>query len=271
MPGAHSALEGIEMLIINADDFGEDTVVTDNIVTCFRENLITSTSAMVFMQDSERAAYIGLEHNLEIGLHLNFDEQFTADHPTEVLKEYQNRVATFLTRNKFSQVIYNPFLTTQFEYLYKAQYDEFIRLYRRPPSHINGHGHKHLCSNVLLGRIIPDGSRVRRSFTFMKGERHTVNRVYRRGVDALVKRRYITTDMFFASNPSEQQSSLKRKVELAENHDVELMVHLSSQRDLEYLMQQNFIDIISEVPRGTYQDLPCQRPSEDWVRQGVSR
>ena len=105
----------------------------------------------------------------------------------------------------------------------------------------------------------------------MKGERHTVNRVYRRGVDALVKRRYITTDMFFAANPSEQPNSLKRKVELAEDHYVELMVHLSSQRDLEYLMQQNFIDTISEVPRGTYQDLPCHRPSKDWVRQGVSR
>jgi predicted glycoside hydrolase/deacetylase ChbG (UPF0249 family) len=256
------------MLIVNADDFGRNIATTNNIVICFRENCITSTSAMVFMQDSERAACVALEHNLEVGLHLNLDEQFTGTAPTALLRGYLDRVGTFLTRSKFSQVIYNPMLQKQFEYLFNAEYEEFLRLYRRPPSHINGHHHMHLCSNVLLGKIIPDGSRVRRSFTFERGERHIANRLYRRFVDCVVKRRFITTDMFFAVVLSEQLSTLKKHIELAKNHNVELMVHLSSQREFEYLMQQDFIDIIRNVPRGTYRDLPGMPASNDAVREG---
>ena len=128
----------------------------------------------------------------------------------------------------------------------------------------------HLCSNVLFGRVIPNGERVRRSFTFVKGDRHIVNRLFRRGVDAVVKRRYITTDMFFAAPPSGEPNSLRQKAELAKNHNVELMVHLSSQRELEYLMQHDFIDILREVTRGTYRDLPGKPSSNDMVRDGVS-
>jgi predicted glycoside hydrolase/deacetylase ChbG (UPF0249 family) len=252
------------MLIINADDFGKCMITTDNIVSCFKENLVTSTSAMVFMEDSERAACVALEHKLEVGLHLNLDEQFTGTAPTGLL----DRVGTFLTRSKFSQVIYNPMLQRQFEYLFKAEYEEFLRLYSRPPSHINGHHHRHLCSNVLLGKIIPDGSRVRRSFTFERGERHIANRLYRRFVDCVVRRRFITTDMFFAAIPSEQLNTLKKHIELAKIHNVELMVHLSSQTDVEYLMQQDFIDGIRQVPRGTYRDLPGASASIDTVREG---
>lgn len=256
------------MLIINADDFGRDVTTTNNIVLCFRETRITSTSAMVFMQDSERAACVALEHNLEVGLHLNLDEQFTGTVPTELLRGYLTRVGTFLTRSKFSQVIYNPMLQRQFEYLFKSEYEEFLRLYRRPPSHINGHHHRHLCSNVLLGKIIPDGSRVRRSFTFERGERHIANRLYRRFVDCVVRKRFITTDMFFAAVPSEQLNTLKKHIELAKIHNVELMVHLSSQTGVEYLMQQDFIHSIRQVPRGTYRDLPGKPASNDAVQEG---
>jgi predicted glycoside hydrolase/deacetylase ChbG (UPF0249 family) len=235
---------------------------------CFKENWLTSTSAMVFMEDSERAACLALEQNLEVGLHLNLDEQFTGTTPTGLLRGYLDRVGTFLTRSKFSQVIYNPMLQKQFEYLFKAEYEEFFRLYRRPPSHINGHHHRHLCSNVLLGKIIPDGSRVRRSFTFERGERHIANRLYRRFVDGVVKRRFITTDMFFAAIPSEQPGTLKKNMDRAKTHNVELMVHLSTQREVKYLMQQDFIDGIRQVSRGTYRDLPGTSTSIDASREG---
>lgn len=247
------------MLIVNADDFGKDSATTDNIVLCFREERLTSTSAMVFMQDSERAADVGLEQNLEIGLHLNFDEQFTGAVSSGPLNDYQGRVAAFLTRNRYSQLIYNPLLRKEFEYLYEAQYEEFIRLYHRPPSHINGHHHMHLCSNVLFGNILPNGAGVRRSFTFSKGERNVANRLYRRIVDAKVERRFICTDLFFALMPSEQSDSLRRKVQQARDHNVELMVHLSTKRELEYLLRQDFMDSISNVTMGTYRNIPVNR------------
>ena len=46
------------MLIITADDYGKDERTTDNILKCAEERRITSMSAMVFMNDSERAAKI---------------------------------------------------------------------------------------------------------------------------------------------------------------------------------------------------------------------
>jgi predicted glycoside hydrolase/deacetylase ChbG (UPF0249 family) len=44
------------MLIINADDWGRSVAETDAALRCYREGRITSVNAMVFMQDSERAA-----------------------------------------------------------------------------------------------------------------------------------------------------------------------------------------------------------------------
>ena len=56
------------MLIINADDWGRTCDTTDRTIECFRSNGVSSVSAMVFMEDSERAAMIAQEHAIETGL-----------------------------------------------------------------------------------------------------------------------------------------------------------------------------------------------------------
>lgn len=244
------------MLIINADDFGKAGFTTDNILLCFRERLITSTSAMVFMQDSERAAELALDRNLEVGLHLNFDDPYTGQSLVAAVKECQERTGAFLRKGKYAQILYNPMLKRPFEYLYRTQYEEFVRLYQRPPTHIDGHHHMHLCGNVLFGNIIPSGLRVRRSFTFSNGERHFANRLYRKILDTIVTRRFISSDMFFAVVPSEPISVLKHNVGLANRHNVELMVHVSSPKEVEFVMQPSFLEAVRGVPMGTYRDLP---------------
>ena len=55
---------------------------------------------MVFMADSERAAELARENNLEVGLHLNFTEKFTAPGITATLENCHNRIIRFLSRNK---------------------------------------------------------------------------------------------------------------------------------------------------------------------------
>ena len=65
------------MLIINADDWGRSRAETNAALECYQHGRITSVSAMVFMNDSERAAEIAREHNLDAGLHLNFTDPFT--------------------------------------------------------------------------------------------------------------------------------------------------------------------------------------------------
>ncbi len=43
------------MIVINADDLGRTEAETEAALSCFNQGRITSTSAMVFMEDSERA------------------------------------------------------------------------------------------------------------------------------------------------------------------------------------------------------------------------
>ena len=65
------------MLIINADVWGRSAVETDAALRCYEAGRITSVSAMVFMANSERAAELAKENQVNTGLHLNYSETFT--------------------------------------------------------------------------------------------------------------------------------------------------------------------------------------------------
>ncbi|HSS97246.1 MAG TPA: ChbG/HpnK family deacetylase, partial [Terriglobales bacterium] len=171
------------MLIINADDWGRSAPETDAALNCFQARRITTASAMVYMADSKRAAELAGESALNIGLHLNFSERFTAPECPDKLQRHHARVVRFLKGNKYGQVLYNPFLVNAFTYSFRAQWDEFLRLYGKPPAHVDGHHHMHLCANVLFSRLIPDGIRVRRNFSFWPGEKSWLNRFYRQAID----------------------------------------------------------------------------------------
>jgi hypothetical protein len=69
---------------------------------------ITSVSAMVFMADSERAAKLAKESELDAGLHLNFSETLPEKNNSGRLSECHNRLVRYLRRNKYSQLFYNP-------------------------------------------------------------------------------------------------------------------------------------------------------------------
>jgi hypothetical protein len=69
------------------------------------------------------------------------------------------------------QLLYNPFLRETFASSYRAQVEEFMRLFEKLPSHIDGHHHMHLCANLLLSKSIPAGMRLGRNFSFWPGEK----------------------------------------------------------------------------------------------------
>src|SRR5436853_2780254 len=104
------------MLIINADDWGRSVAETDAALKCFREKRITSVSAMVFMGDSERAAELAKENKLDVGLHLNFTDRFTDKEYASTLANHHEKIIAFLRRNKYAQLLYNPFLRKEFAY-----------------------------------------------------------------------------------------------------------------------------------------------------------
>jgi predicted glycoside hydrolase/deacetylase ChbG (UPF0249 family) len=241
------------MLIINADDWGRSVTETDAAIRCYRAGRVTSASAMVFMADSERAAKLAKDHQVDdVGLHLNFSEDFTDPRSRETLKEHHRRIVRFLRRNKYAQLLYNPILRKAFAYCYHAQVDEFVRLFEKSPSHIDGHHHMHLCANLLLSKTIPIGMKLRRNFSFWPGEKSILNRTYRWVVDRSLACRYRLTDYFFDLTECIQGKNLDRVAALAKSSNVELMTHPTISAEEEYLMSDEFQLMLQRLEIGSY-------------------
>jgi hypothetical protein len=213
------------LLIVNADDWGRDRSTTDRTLDCVQAGAVSSVSAMVFMEDSERAAAIALEQGIEAGLHLNLTMAFSASTAPARLLQHQHELAGHLERHRLSQVVFHPGLARACEYVVAAQLDEFRRRYGVAPDRIDGHHHMHLCANVLLARLLPSGTLVRRSFSFQPGEKSAANILYRRLVDHLLARRHRLVDFFFSLAPLEPRDRLPRIFSLARHHVVEVEAH----------------------------------------------
>jgi predicted glycoside hydrolase/deacetylase ChbG (UPF0249 family) len=222
-------------LIINADDWGRDRNTTDQIHSCISQGAVSSVSAMVFMEDSERAAEIARDSGMDAGLHLNFTTPFSAPGCPSGIAVRQSEITRYLLRHRLSQVIYNPLLAQSFQYVVAAQIEEFCRLFGTAPERLDGHHHMHLCANVLLGGLLPPGTRVRRNFSFEPGEKSVWNRKYRQAADYLLARRHRLTDFFFSLEPVEPRDRLQRIFELSREHVVELETHPVSREEYLFL------------------------------------
>src|SRR5260370_8049829 len=155
---SHSRIHGgrrprTGLLIINGDDWGRDEDTTDRISECFIRQAVSSVSAMVFVKDSGRASSIARERGIDAGLHLNFTTEFSAPNISRRLVENQQRIAAYLLRRRFNQIVFHPGLRRSFEYVLAAQPEEFARLYGRQSQRLVSPTPTHSCPNLL-----PDGS-----------------------------------------------------------------------------------------------------------------
>ena len=232
-PNPESGCTGV--LIINADDWGRDRANTDRTRECVQRRTVSSVSAMVFMEDSERAADVARDHGIDAGLHLNFTAPFLAPPGHSGLVEHQRRLSNYLLRHRYAQVVFHPGLRNSFEYVVLTQLEEFCRLYGTAPGRLDGHHHQHLCANVLLGRLLPAGTIVRRNFTFRPGQKKLWNRLYRQGVDGILARRHRLTDCLFSLPPLDP-SRLQRIFNLARQSVLELETHPVNPDEYRFLM-----------------------------------
>ncbi|MFZ0395591.1 MAG: ChbG/HpnK family deacetylase [Terracidiphilus sp.] len=223
-------------VIINADDWGDRAAATDRILDCLLRSSISSTSAMVFMADSERAAGLARQHNVDAGLHLNLTAPFTAARVPTALTVHQERIARFLRKGRFAPMKFHPLLISSFEYAVRTQVDEFARLYGAQPNRVDGHHHAHLCANVQWQKLIPRGIMVRRNFTFRAGEKGGLNRFYRGMQDRNLARRYRIADFFFNLMPLEE-GRLREILKVAGHAIVEIECHPERDQEYEFLMQ----------------------------------
>ena len=233
---ASSPNSSVGLLIVNADDWGRDIETTDRILECVSSGAVSSTSAMMFMEDSERAADLARQHKVDCGLHLNFTTPFSAPAMPSQLKEHQGRVIRYLRGSCLTPALYHPGLASSFEYVTAAQMDEFERLFASRPSRVDGHHHMHLCANVLIGRLLPAATMVRRNFSFWPGEKSRINRLYRKMVDRMLSKRHQLTDYFFSLPPLEPASRLDRIFSLARKSIVEVETHPINADEYKFLI-----------------------------------
>ncbi len=197
------------LLIVNADDWGRSSKETDAILDCALLGAVSSGSAMVFMEDSERSALIAQERGIDVGLHLNFTTSFTAPQCPTPLVQRQQELARHLLRHRLAQVVFHPGLVRSFEYVVRSQLDEFRRLYQKDPDRLDGHHHMHLCANVLLEGLLPPGTLVRRNFSFRA--------------------------VFFSLPPFDPPDRLQRIFALAQQYIVEVETHPVNPEEYEFL------------------------------------
>jgi chitin disaccharide deacetylase len=237
LPGKRGRLHPVlgGCLIINADDWGRDPRTTDRTFECFQHGALSSASGMVFMQDSERAAAIAIEHGFDVGLHLNLSAPFSAPGtPTRLATDHQ-KVREYLCARRSARLLYHPGLANSFEYAVASQLEEFTRLYGRTPDRIDGHHHMHLSANVLLQGLLPSGTIVRRHFSYDPGEKMLRNSVFRLYSRALLAGRYRVTDFFFSLPPLAPEVRLRRIFSLTQRSVVELETHPVNPEEYRFL------------------------------------
>ena len=240
------------MLIINADDLGRDREITNRCLDCYENRLITSASAMVFMEGSQFAAERAATASLETGLHLNYTLPFDSPEAPLRLKERQASILSYLNQAKWMSVLYNPLLKRDFEYVYQRQFQEYCRLYGEEPAKIDGHHHMHLCMNMIINPFIPSGQRVRRNLTFGVRQKSIVNRAFRKIVDAWLLGRYCCTDFVFGFEHLCVPDNQKDIIRKAHSLTVELVVHPGITEEYNFINSSHFKKLVSNVPKGTY-------------------
>jgi hypothetical protein len=247
---------GSGLLILNADDWGRDRETTDSILECVRLGAVSSASAMLFMEDSERAAALARESRVDTGVHLNLTTPFTASLCPQLLRARQEKVVRFLRRHPLARVIYHPGLARHFEYVVAAQLEEYHRLYGAPPARVDGHHHMHLCANVLLGGLLPPDTIARRNFSFQPGEKSWGNRLYRRTLDRLLARRHRLTDFFFSLPPLQPEARLQQIFSLARRFTVEVETHPVNPQERAFLAGGELFRCSGGVPVAPRYALP---------------
>jgi hypothetical protein len=203
---------------------------------------------MMFMEDSERGAQLALGAGVDAGLHLNLTTPFSSDGVPAALMHHHEKVVRYLTRHRLAQVFYHPGLQKSFQYVVAAQLDEFRRLYQKDPARVDGHHHMHLCANVLLTGLLPNGTIARRNFSFRPGQKSFFNRLYRQGMDTILARRHRLTDYFFSLPPMEPSARLEQIFSLARQFVVEVETHPINPDEFRFLADGELFGRTGGIP-----------------------
>ncbi|MDB6367016.1 ChbG/HpnK family deacetylase [Photorhabdus bodei] len=209
-------------IIFNADDFGLSKEVTDSIIFSYKKGIISHTTMLVNMDDSDRAAMLYKNHpQLRIGLHINLIEGSPL---TEEIKSSK----LFCENGKFKLNIKRRRLfisIKQYVYLYKEILAQLNKLknYSINVSHIDSHQHTHTILPILMVTILiakKNDLKIRLSRTGNISSCSLPIRMYKYFINALLKINKVsfTDQMISYDDYIEKRVSIKSK-------KTEIMIH----------------------------------------------
>jgi chitin disaccharide deacetylase len=250
--------DGRGLLIVNADDWGHDSRTTDAIADCFEAGGVTSTTAMMYMEDSRRAAERsrGLP-GLGVGLHLNLVDEFTDPATPVAVRERQRRFVEHFRLLRVRRWAYDPRSRNEVSQVVADQFRHFHELYGRPPTHVDGHHHCHFAANVLLSPALPRGTKIRGALSDVH-PRNPVVKSVRSARDRLLARRFGTTDYFFSVRsvwPPLDPAGAAWRLDLAQDASVEVMVHPAFPDEYPELTSEGWRTTLGRAPLGSFADL----------------
>jgi predicted glycoside hydrolase/deacetylase ChbG (UPF0249 family) len=246
------------LLIVNADDWGYDEPTTDAIADCHLAGGLTSTTAMMFMAGSEQAASLAGKHpNLGIGLHLNLFEEYSGESVPPPVRDRQRHLLDRFQHSRLRRWIYDLRIRRQVDKVVADQWERFLELYGREPTHVDGHHHSHMAANVLLSASLPRGIAVRNALSDT-AHANPITKTLRATRRRLVLSRFRSTDYFFSVEsvwPGLAGSPPEEKLALSQRYSVEVMVHPAYPREFGPLQSREWVETLRRLPTGTFANL----------------
>jgi len=242
------------VLIVNADDFGASANVTSAICEAFDAGAITSTSGMVWMTDSARAAGIATERHLPTGLHLNLTLPFTAADTPRSVRERQLQLTGLFTsegwredaQRRLDRELLRSAISDQLE-RFREQFGE--------PTHIDGHHHVHVADRVF--ELLPQTWPTRPPLRVPARADARPSRV-----ELSLRAHLRAPDLSLAFehlHPALGGSGLD-VLHRARDASVEVMTHPASQPQLAALLADDWRRTLAALPLGCYGDLAHPGP-----------
>ncbi|WP_227724905.1 chitin disaccharide deacetylase [Yersinia proxima] len=133
-----------KLLIVNADDFGLCKGQSYGIIEAFRHGIVSSTTAMMNCADIYHAAELSKQHPaLPVGMHfvLTYGRPLTA---MPSLVDASGELGKWLWARAEAGELNLDEITQELA----AQFNKFVAVFGRPPTHIDSHHHVHMLPQI---------------------------------------------------------------------------------------------------------------------------
>lgn len=215
------------MLIINADDFGKDSLTSKAIVECFKLGFCSSTTIMANMPDFEEAAQMAFDQKISgmVGMHLNLTEGFPLTDGMKMLPRFCSKDGQFNLSRK--RPVFS--LGSSERSALAKEIKEQIRKCRRHGikiSHIDSHHHIHTelaIADVLIPIAREEGVPfVRLSRNCGEGIKF-IKKIYKHFLNSRIRKADLAATFYFGS--IEDFIFTRQKIDEKAAGSFEIMIH----------------------------------------------